>query len=148
MFGDPHITTLDGANYTFNGLGDFLLVRAWDRNSSFLLQGRTAQTSSAQATNFIAFAAKYNTSSLNPITVSEAGVPRRRERRKKGTGQQGGRMHPARVVVRDSTPETVGFRSWLQQPCDSEETTELPVPWFYCSKMRIILPTLQGCCAI
>nr|XP_060495669.1 mucin-4 [Panthera onca] len=69
MFGDPHITTLDGANYTFNGLGDFLLVRAWDRNSSFLLQGRTAQTSSAQATNFIAFAAKYNTSSLNPITV-------------------------------------------------------------------------------
>ena len=108
MFGDPHITTLDGANYTFNGLGDFLLVRAWDRNSSFLLQGRTAQTSSAQATNFIAFAAKYNTSSLNPITVSEAEVPRRR---KKGTGQQGGRMLPARVVVRDSTPETVGFGS-------------------------------------
>lgn len=72
MFGDPHITTLDGANYTFNGLGDFLLVRARDGNSSFLLQGRTAQTNSAQATNFIAFAAQYNTSSLAPITVSEA----------------------------------------------------------------------------
>ncbi|XP_036889557.1 mucin-4 isoform X2 [Sturnira hondurensis] len=69
MFGDPHITTLDGANYTFNGLGDFLLVRARDGNSSFLLQGRTAQTSSAQATNFIAFAAQYNTSSLDPITI-------------------------------------------------------------------------------
>ncbi|XP_066889608.1 mucin-4 [Kogia breviceps] len=69
MFGDPHITTLDGANYTFNGLGDFLLVRTWDRNSSFLLQGRTAQTGSAQATNFIAFAAEYNSSSLDPITV-------------------------------------------------------------------------------
>ncbi|XP_062037094.1 mucin-4 [Lepus europaeus] len=69
MFGDPHITTLDGANYTFNGLGDFLLVRAWDGNSSFLLQGRTAQTGSAQATNFIAFAAQYESSSLAPITV-------------------------------------------------------------------------------
>uniref|UniRef100_A0A8C9PA09 Mucin-4 n=1 Tax=Spermophilus dauricus TaxID=99837 RepID=A0A8C9PA09_SPEDA len=69
MFGDPHITTLDGANYTFNGLGDFLLVRAGDGNSSFLLQGRTAQTGSARATNFIAFAAQYNSSGLGPITV-------------------------------------------------------------------------------
>ncbi|XP_040858501.1 mucin-4-like [Ochotona curzoniae] len=69
MFGDPHITTLDGANYTFNGLGDFLLLRAWDGNSSFELQGRTAQTGSVPATNFIAFAAQYNSSSLAPITV-------------------------------------------------------------------------------
>nr|XP_058151631.1 mucin-4 isoform X3 [Dasypus novemcinctus] len=69
MFGDPHFTTLDGANFTFNGLGDFLLVRAWDRNSSFLLLGRTAQTGSAKATNFIAFAAQYNSSHLGPITV-------------------------------------------------------------------------------
>uniref|UniRef100_G3U0X6 Mucin 4, cell surface associated n=1 Tax=Loxodonta africana TaxID=9785 RepID=G3U0X6_LOXAF len=69
MFGDPHITTLDGANYTFNGLGDFLLVQAQDGNSSFLLQGRTAQTGTAQATNFIAFAAQYNSSRLDPITV-------------------------------------------------------------------------------
>lgn len=69
-FGDPHITTLDNAKYTFNGLGDFLLVQAQDRNSSFLLEGRTAQTGSANATNFIAFAAQYNTSSLkSPITV-------------------------------------------------------------------------------
>nr|XP_013015869.1 mucin-4 isoform X1 [Cavia porcellus] len=69
MFGDPHIFTLDGANFTFNGLGDFLLVRAQDSNSSFLLQGRTAQTGSANATNFISFAAQYNASGLAPITV-------------------------------------------------------------------------------
>uniref|UniRef100_A0A0D9R813 Mucin 4, cell surface associated n=1 Tax=Chlorocebus sabaeus TaxID=60711 RepID=A0A0D9R813_CHLSB len=69
MFGDPHITTLDGVNYTFNGLGDFLLVRTQDGNSSFLLQGRTAQTGSAQATNFIAFAAQYRSGSLGPVTV-------------------------------------------------------------------------------
>ncbi|XP_051047574.1 mucin-4 [Phodopus roborovskii] len=69
-YGDPHITTLDNATYTFNGLGDFLLVQAQDTNSSFLLEGRTAQTGSAKATNFIAFAAQYNTNSLaSPITV-------------------------------------------------------------------------------
>uniref|UniRef100_A0A452EIE7 Mucin 4, cell surface associated n=1 Tax=Capra hircus TaxID=9925 RepID=A0A452EIE7_CAPHI len=68
MVGDPHITTLDGVNYTFNGLGDFLLVWTQDRNS-FLLQGRTAQTHSANATNFIGFAAEYRSSSLHPITV-------------------------------------------------------------------------------
>ncbi|XP_023560526.1 mucin-4 [Octodon degus] len=68
-FGDPHIFTLDGANFTFNGLGDFLLVRAQDSKSSFLLQGRTTQTGSAKATNFIAFAAQYQAHSLDPITV-------------------------------------------------------------------------------
>lgn len=69
-FGDPHITTLDNVGYTFNGLGDFLLVQAQDTNSSFRLEGRTAQTGSAKATNFIAFAAQYNTSSLgSSITV-------------------------------------------------------------------------------
>lgn len=76
MFGDPHITTLDRVNYTFNGLGDFLLTQAQDGNSSFLLQGRTAPTSSGQASNFIAFAAQYKSSSLGPITVSEAGSTR------------------------------------------------------------------------
>ncbi|KAM6223943.1 mucin-4 [Rhynchocyon petersi] len=69
MFGDPHITTLDGVNYTFNGLGDFLLVQAQDGNSSFLLQGRTNQTGMAQATNFIAFAAQYQSTNLDPNTV-------------------------------------------------------------------------------
>ncbi|XP_060028196.1 mucin-4 isoform X2 [Erinaceus europaeus] len=68
MFGDPHITTLDGHSFTFNGLGDFLLVGAQGGNSSFQLQGRTAQTSSAQATNFIAFAARYS-GSLGNVTV-------------------------------------------------------------------------------
>ncbi|XP_042526209.1 mucin-4 [Dipodomys spectabilis] len=68
-FGDPHIVTFDDASYTFNGLGDFLLARASDENSSFLLQGRTAQTPAANATNFIAFAAQYNSSTVGPITV-------------------------------------------------------------------------------
>ncbi|XP_042655267.1 mucin-4 isoform X2 [Tyto alba] len=58
-FGDPHITTLDGLTYTFNGLGDFVLLLASDARTSFVLHGRTAQTGTAQATNFVAFAAQY-----------------------------------------------------------------------------------------
>ncbi|XP_054241714.1 mucin-4 [Indicator indicator] len=58
-FGDPHITTLDGLTYTFNGLGDFVLLLASDARSSFVLHGRTARTGMAQATNFVAFAAQY-----------------------------------------------------------------------------------------
>ncbi|XP_041898172.1 mucin-4 [Corvus kubaryi] len=58
-FGDPHITTLDGLTYTFNGLGDFVLLLASNAQTSFILQGRTAQTGMAQATNFVAFAAQY-----------------------------------------------------------------------------------------
>ncbi|PKU39809.1 mucin-4 [Limosa lapponica baueri] len=58
-FGDPHMTTLDGLTYTFNGLGDFVLLLARDAQTSFVLQGRTAQTGTAQATNFVAFAAQY-----------------------------------------------------------------------------------------
>ncbi|XP_032924312.1 mucin-4 [Catharus ustulatus] len=58
-FGDPHITTLDGLTYTFNGLGDFVLLQASDAQTSFVLHGRTAQTGMAQATNFVAFAAQY-----------------------------------------------------------------------------------------
>uniref|UniRef100_A0A8B9RXB5 Mucin-4 n=1 Tax=Accipiter nisus TaxID=211598 RepID=A0A8B9RXB5_9AVES len=47
-FGDPHITTLDGLTYTFNGLGDFVLLLASDAQTSFMLHGRTARTGMAQ----------------------------------------------------------------------------------------------------
>ncbi|XP_063297787.1 mucin-4 [Pelobates fuscus] len=68
MFGDPHITTLDSVSYTFNGLGDFLLLSAEDSGISLTLQGRTVQTGSAMATNFQAFALNYNSTTAN-ITV-------------------------------------------------------------------------------
>ncbi|XP_040205585.1 uncharacterized protein LOC120936885 [Rana temporaria] len=68
MFGDPHITTLDGLSYTFNGLGDFTLLDASAENITFILQGRTVRTGTAQATNFAAFAVNY-TSSSDSVTV-------------------------------------------------------------------------------
>ena len=39
--GDPHLATLDGLDYTFNGLGDFIFVE--DTNSSAVIQVRANQ---------------------------------------------------------------------------------------------------------
>ncbi|XP_063193914.1 mucin-4 isoform X1 [Chroicocephalus ridibundus] len=74
-FGDPHITTLDGLTYTFNGLGDFVLLLASGAQTSFVLHGRTAQTGMAQATNFVAFAAQYISATTTTVewTVGSQG---------------------------------------------------------------------------
>ena len=44
LFGDPHIITIDGFQYTFNGLGEFWLIRS----SDFQLQGRTTKAKNDQ----------------------------------------------------------------------------------------------------
>ncbi|KAK3087620.1 hypothetical protein FSP39_008510 [Pinctada imbricata] len=44
--GDPHLTTLDGKDYTFNGLGDFVLME--DTNSSVIVQVRAIQAKDVQ----------------------------------------------------------------------------------------------------
>ena len=41
MFGDPHIVTLDGYQYTFNGNGEFILAETLD--GLFILQGRMTE---------------------------------------------------------------------------------------------------------
>ena len=53
-WGDPHITTIDGRRYTFNGLGEYVLLRT--TSSNFELQGRTALAPNSDATIFSAFA--------------------------------------------------------------------------------------------
>jgi len=39
--GDPHFTTLDGLDYTFNGVGEFMLLK--DTNNTFMAQVRMEQ---------------------------------------------------------------------------------------------------------
>ncbi len=54
-FGDPHINTLDGAGYTFNGWGEYTLTQLGD----FVFQARTTAVNASEsgsATQFSAFA--------------------------------------------------------------------------------------------
>ena len=52
-WGDPHITTLDGRRYTFNGWGEYVMLRA--NIGDFEFQGRTQLAANSNATIFSAF---------------------------------------------------------------------------------------------
>ena len=54
--GDPHFTTLDGRTYTFNGLGEYVLLR--ESSNNFEFQGRTESAPNSNATIFSAFVIK------------------------------------------------------------------------------------------
>ena len=58
MRGDPHFTTLDGKEFTFNGWGEYTLANIILDGSEFLAQGRThpVEEGSLNATQFVAFA--------------------------------------------------------------------------------------------
>ena len=61
--GDPHILTLDGLSYTFNGLGEFTMIKS----ENFTLQGRMVQATDndgnlVQATVISAIVAEDSTS--------------------------------------------------------------------------------------
>ncbi|CAH1802267.1 unnamed protein product, partial [Owenia fusiformis] len=61
FWGDPHVRTLDGKTYTFNGLGEYTLIQTTD--DYFTLQGRTSRAVTSngtitKATVFTAFAVK------------------------------------------------------------------------------------------
>lgn len=63
FWGDPHFNTLDGKNFTFNGLGEYSLLNIETVNVTFYLQARTERAlrqdgSLSDATVFSAFAAK------------------------------------------------------------------------------------------
>ena len=73
MWGDPHITTLDGKEYTFNGVGEYTLLHIED--SLFRLQGRTVRAANrtARATVFSAFAATEKGSDVIQTNLNESG---------------------------------------------------------------------------
>ena len=55
LWGDPHIRTLDGRRYTFNGLGEYIFANV---NGTFETQARTKLAAeNTTATIFSAFAA-------------------------------------------------------------------------------------------
>ena len=72
LWGDPHFVTLDGGNYTFNGLGEYTMVNA--KNGSFELQARTKLAKGeGTATVFAAAVAKeVNTSSVQ-VALNDGG---------------------------------------------------------------------------
>lgn len=75
FFGDPHISTLDGLQYTFNGLGDYVLVRTLDNLLHLhgrTLRPRTTEGELSNATVFSGFAIKTNTSDTAQILFDES----------------------------------------------------------------------------
>ena len=77
MFGDPHMTTLDGYSYTFNGLGEYILTDVDD--GYFTLQARTARQVSdngelTDGTVFVACAAQQQGSTLVQMTMNDNGT--------------------------------------------------------------------------
>lgn len=73
-FGDPHILTLDGVEYTFNGYGEYTVLNA--NNSEFLLQGRMQPLNGGQgmkspATGFTAFAMRQRGGSTIQVSNGE-----------------------------------------------------------------------------
>ena len=61
VVGNVHFTTLDGFNYTFNGLGDYLLLN--DTNSAFQVQVRTKEIESES----------YSATQLDSLALGEEG---------------------------------------------------------------------------
>ncbi|XP_038046036.1 uncharacterized protein LOC119720445 [Patiria miniata] len=79
FWGDPHIVTLDGLEYTFNGLGEYTLALIEDDDGQrmFELQGRTRQAVDtetgelSQATIYSGFAAVYTGEARIEIKLSD-----------------------------------------------------------------------------
>ncbi|XP_052241381.1 uncharacterized protein LOC127851584 [Dreissena polymorpha] len=77
FWGDPHMRTLDGMNYTFNGVGEYVLLNIDTHNITFSLQARTERAVKADgnlsdATIFTAFAARDNTNSSVHVELNRA----------------------------------------------------------------------------
>ena len=65
--GDPHITTLDGRTYTFNGWGEYVVFQQ-QLDTNFMFQARTLPVANSSVTQFVAFA--FGTPTADYIEVS------------------------------------------------------------------------------
>ena len=72
-WGDPHFTTLDGNEYTFNGLGEYRIFRSADERYEF--QGRTQIVENSTATEFSAFVGRqFSTGGNDSSTTVHVGL--------------------------------------------------------------------------
>ncbi|XP_046806151.1 protein mesh [Lucilia cuprina] len=74
VFGDPHFITFDGTQYTFNGLGEFVLSRSVDADQRFEVQGRFEQMpnnmyGAVPATQLTALAMRGNTTTTIEVRI-------------------------------------------------------------------------------
>lgn len=74
VYGDPHITTFDGLDYTFNGMGEFVIARGDNGVEKFDVQGRFEQVrrnihGTVQATQLTSIAVKGNSSVVIEVRV-------------------------------------------------------------------------------
>ena len=74
VFGDPHVYTFDHLPYTFNGKGEFVLVRADSPKVKLDVQGRFEQVQDSpygkvKASALTAIAAKDNVSSTVEVSL-------------------------------------------------------------------------------
>lgn len=77
MYGDPHIVTLDAHKYTFNGKGEFTLIKTQD--DIFSLQGRMVEAENSDgeasaATVFSALVGKEANSDTVQIELTSTGL--------------------------------------------------------------------------
>jgi len=76
VFGDPHVYTFDNMAYTFNGMGEYVLVRANSPKVKLDIQGRFEQVNDSpygpvNATMLSAVAAKDNTSATVEVKMRQ-----------------------------------------------------------------------------
>lgn len=74
IFGDPHIMTYDNLQYTFNGMGEFVLVRGNNGQERVDVQGRFEQVhrnmhGPVMATQLTSVAARGNTSTIIEVRL-------------------------------------------------------------------------------
>ncbi|XP_031551918.1 mucin-like protein, partial [Actinia tenebrosa] len=71
FWGDPHIVTMDNKNYTFNGLGEYIMADV--QNGFFQLQARTAKALGDIATVFSAAVAQEQSTSKIEARLKSSG---------------------------------------------------------------------------
>lgn len=73
-FGDPHFVTFDNLQYTFNGMGEFVLAKGNDNKEKFEVQGRFEQVhrnvhGPVKATQLTSIATRGNTTTVIEIRL-------------------------------------------------------------------------------